>query len=287
MRRGILFVGFAACANSSTPDSTSACEAELSLPLEADIALGTEAYLCFGFDADTLQTLPVRAIELHENPAAVQLHHVALYVTAGDYPDGPVECEEMPEDAVELYVWAVGGKPLELPDDVGIALPESSRRFAVQVHAIRTNEGPAAEAALTVCAGGTPANLAAWLPLRAPVPALRPGLSDISTFDCRVDAPLHIFSTWPHMHLLGSEFHGTIIRADETREPLIDVVPWIFEDQQAYRVDVDVAAGDALETQCIWFNDTEEYVFGGPRTVDEMCNQSLIVWPAAAAGCAP
>ncbi len=85
------------------------------------------------------------------------------------------------------------------------------------------------------------------------------------------------------MHLAGQEFHGAVLRQDGTTMPLIDVVPWDFYRQLTYTVDVDVSAGDQIQTQCIWFNQTDNYIFGGPLTTDEMCNQALLVWPASSA----
>ncbi len=256
----------------------------------ADLGVG-EAYLCFGFDAAPLQGQgkALSSVTLEApTEGVVLLHHVALYAVPGDYEDGPVPCETMPPDATELDVWAPGGEPLVLPDDVGLLLPEGTRRLVVQAHALRMEEGDAGSAVLRACSWGlAPPNLAAWLPLRAPTPAIRPHQVETSTATCLFEDPLHVFSTWPHMHRIGTEFHGSVVRADGTRETLIDVAPWVFEDQRAFGVDLDLAAGDTVETTCVWENPTDEYVLPGPRTTDEMCGQSLIVWPAQAARCAP
>jgi hypothetical protein len=50
-------------------------------------------------------------------------------------------------------------------------------------------------------------------------------------------------------------------------------------------VEVDIAAGDVIETSCTWTNPTPEVVVGGLMTTDEMCTQGIIWWPADAPYC--
>lgn len=275
-------LGIALFASACGAEPAEVCAGERDLRFRPEVE--TEEYRCFGFDAPPG---PFSSVSLVSEDSPVILHHVALYATAGDYPDEIRDCEEMPEDAVELSVWAPGGAPMELPDDVGIALPANARRLVVQAHALRYGDGRAATSSIRICPADDPEHLAAWLPVRAPVPALRPHEVETSTAVCEIAAELHVLSTWPHMHLAGVAFHGAIIRADASREPLVDVDPWIFEEQRAYPVDVTLAAGDAVETQCIWRNDGDAYILPGPLTTDEMCGQSLIAWPAEAAVCLP
>jgi hypothetical protein len=98
---------------------------------------------------------------------------------------------------------------------------------------------------------------------------------------------VHIVTVWPHMHRLGSAFHGTVIRGDGRREALLDLPSWSFDHQLIYPVDVQLQAGDVVETQCLWMNPTDATVLPGPRSSDEMCNQGLFVWPFDHARCAP
>jgi hypothetical protein len=103
---------------------------------------------------------------------------------------------------------------------------------------------------------------------------------------CTIAQPMRVLSTWPHMHEIGAEFHSSIISASGVRRPLVDVDPWRFDVQQVYPVGENLVTGDSIETTCVWRNDTDEYVFPGPGIGNEMCGQSLIVWPYEAAGCA-
>jgi len=266
------------------PDATATV---YELAFTPDVTTG-EQYSCFGFPTDEIPSRPIQEIALQATlQGGVTLHHVALYAVQGGYGAGPVDCELMPEGAVELDVWAPGGQPLALPDDVGLAVPSGST-LVVQAHALRTGPEPAVQSTLRLrFTSDEPAHLAAWLSARAPVPAIRPHHTEVSVAECRPAGTLHLLSTWPHMHQVGSAFHGAIVRGDGSREALVDVEPWGFADQHAYPVEVTLAQGDAIETRCEWRNDGDAYVLPGPRTVDEMCGQSLVVWPAEQARCSP
>jgi hypothetical protein len=280
-----LALALPACA----PPPPAECAAPTALAFHADLpSAGDEAYLCFGFDAAPLAARALRSLSV-EAPAAAPLvyHHVALYAVSGAFPDGPVPCEGMPAGAVELDVWAPGGGPLALPDGVGLLVPPGTQRLVVQTHVLRTASGPAATGALHLCVDDGVQHLATWLPARAPVPAIRPHTVESSTAECRVSAPLHVVSTWPHMHRAGAAFHGAVLRVDGARAPLVDVEPWVFDPQRPYVVDAELATGDAIETTCVWRNDSDSYVLPGPLVSDEMCGQSLIAWPSEAARCAP
>ena len=88
------------------------------------------------------------------------------------------------------------------------------------------------------------------------------------------------------MHLVGSEFHGALLRGDQ-RLPIVDLAEWDFTHQRTYPVDLQAKAGDLLETTCVWTNPTPEYVLPGIYTENEMCTFGLIGWPAEAARCEP
>jgi len=266
------------------------CSPDAVLAFRPDPAApGDESYLCFGFDPAALGASPLRAIHLEAPPASapVVIHHASLYALRGAFPDGPVRCEAMPDEAVGLYVGVPGGDPLELPEDVAIALPEGTARLVVQAHALRLAEGPAPEGRLRVCgAARAPEHLAAWMRLHAPVPAIRPYHQESSTEMCTVSEPLHLVAAWPHMHRIGAAFHGAILAKGGGRRALIDVDPWRFDEQRVYPLHEAAAAGDAIETTCVWNNPGSDYVFGGTRTEDEMCGQALVAWPAESASCA-
>jgi hypothetical protein len=242
--------------------------------------LGCERYLCFGFDAGVLGGADIGGLSLDAPAGPVTLHHVALYASTTDIGPGPVECEQMPADAVSLHVWATGRGDLALSPDLAIEVPDGTTQLIVQAHALRGEDGAAEEAAVRLETRRDAVHRAAWLPLRVPTPAINPHQRTMSSADCAIDGELHVISTWPHMHRLGAEFHGSI-----SGRALVDVVPWDYDAQRAYDVSADVAPGEVITSACTWFNPTDTVVLPGPLLSDEMCEQSLIAWPADAARC--
>jgi hypothetical protein len=277
--------GSPACSSRSSGGAADAAPGDsLVLPFSIDAPPGGEVHTCFGFDASALAGRWVREVAWTAPPPGdVQLHHAALYAVPGDYPAGPVACDTMPASWT-MHIWAPGGEPLTLPTDVAIALPAGTRRLVVQAHVLRFVAGPSAAASATlVTTDVAPLHEAAWMAASGSVPAIRPHMTEHTSTTCQVAAPMHVVTAWPHMHLIGKAFQGAIVHADGTRSVIVDVASWNFDAQQTYPVDADVAAGEGIESDCTWFNPTDDYVLPGASTHDEMCGQGLIVWPAATA----
>jgi hypothetical protein len=183
-------------------------------------------------------------------PSEVALHHATLYAVPTDYADGPVVCDTMPASWT-MHVWAPGDTGLTLPSDVGIELPQGTRRLVVQAHVLRFLPGPAATASLSLAMTDVPPeHVATWLPAVGAVPAIRPHMQEHTSTTCRAAAPMHVVTAWPHMHLIGQSFQGAIVRADGTRSVIVDVPSWDFGNQRTYVVNQDVGAGDGIETDC-------------------------------------
>jgi hypothetical protein len=107
-----------------------------------------------------------------------------------------------------------------------------------------------------------------------------------STARCRFEAELHLLSSWPHMHRLGKEFHSSLLRGAD-RIPILDLPTWDFARQLTYSTEVDVKAGDVIETTCIWQNEADRYVLPGVFSENEMCSYGLTAWPVDKAYCDP
>lgn len=245
---------------------------------------GSERYLCFGFDAALLDGADLGGLILDPPRGPVSLHHVALYASTGHAPDGPVECETMPEDAISLHVWPAGSGDLDLDPELAIAIPAGTQRLIVQAHALRLEDGAAAARTVLLIPRRDATHRAGWMPLRGPIPAIAPHQRVTSQASCLIAETLHVISTWPHMHLVGAEFHGTIVRPSGV-DPLVDVVPFEYEAQHAYPVNAVVEPGDAIQTACTWENHGDTTVLPGPLITNEMCEQALIAWPVEAARC--
>jgi Copper type II ascorbate-dependent monooxygenase, C-terminal domain len=275
----------AACTSRSPQEPASASPEDLNLTFAYDAPAGGEQYECFGFDASPLAGRWLTSIDW-TTPSTVTgaaLHHAALYAYPQDYPDGPVPCESMPV-AWTMHVWVPGGTPLTLPRGVAIALPAATRRFVVQAHVLRIAGGPSGVAKATLHVTDTPPeHIATWLPAAGSVPAIRPYMTEHSSTTCVVATAMHVISSTPHMHLIGTSFQGVFVRGDGTRTVVVDVPTWNFDEQKTYAIGQDLAPGDAVETDCTWTNPTDNYVLPGGSTKDEMCAQALIAWPAQTA----
>jgi hypothetical protein len=252
------------------------------------IAPGQEAYICYAFPIDAGVGLQVGRVAWEPPQGPVRLHHASLYAAAGVPEVGEVPCDPMPERVAALGVYTPGEQPLELPQGVAVALPPGTQRLLVLAHAIRLAEGPAQTTHVTLRAARPPIeHVLNWVDVFGPVPVLFPHEAAMAVGRCRFAQPVHLVTVWPHMHRLGSEFHGTVIRANGQREPLLDLASWSFDHQLIYPVDVQLEPGDAVETRCQWENPTDTAVLPGPRSSDEMCNQGLFLWPFDHARCDP
>jgi hypothetical protein len=191
----------------------------------------------------------------------------------------------MPADLLGLDLWVPGGSGLALPDDVALEVPETARSIVIEAHALREETPPESGAMVRIgLANAVPPHVATWAKVEAPVPAIRPLMTERSTATCLFSEDFHVISVLPHMHRVGAEFHGTRIQGS-TREPFLDVVPWNFDEQQSYPLDLDVTAGDRVEAECIWQNPTDAYVLPGMYTKNEMCTLGLLGYPSGAGDC--
>jgi Copper type II ascorbate-dependent monooxygenase, C-terminal domain len=279
-----------ACGNApSQSDASSAdvaCTKDLVLSVTPDVGNADEGYICYGFDAREIEALSILAVRWNIGTGGgATVHHAILYAVPSDFPDGPTPCGGMPPGGVEIHVWSPGGNDLELPSDVGLRLPDGTKRFVLETHLLRTGSGSAATSRVDVCAGSARAREAAFVGMGAPVPAIRPMHEEFSSGSCALAGDVHLWSIWPHMHVAGKEIVGELVRADGSVERLVDVVPWDFTNQRTYPLSVDAKGGDSIRASCRWDNPTATTILPGPRTTDEMCNLAFVAWPAAAAEC--
>lgn len=263
------------------------CRDPHTLSFAADPGAADEAYVCFGFDAAAAHAGLGGIVWSPPDPSgATALHHATLYAVPSSFPDGPLPCDGMPSGAVGLHVWSLGGDNLELPPDTALDIPAGTKRLVIEAHVRRAQPGHAGDASATLCAPpDTVARHAAFLGYSAPVPALRPMHEDEADGSCQLGQDAHLWSIWPHMHLAGREIAVQLQSATGQAQSLVDVNPWNFHQQRTYVVGLDARAGDTLHTHCRWQNNTDSYIFAGPRSENEMCNTGLVVWPAEAAIC--
>jgi hypothetical protein len=182
--------------------------------------------------------------------------------------------------------WAPGGRPLQMPTQVGMLLPAGAR-VVMQVH--YNNHSDKAEIDRTRI-GLHFAKRPIDKRLRI-IPVLNRG------FEIPAGASRHeVRASWtvpkgwdlqaiaisPHMHLLGREIKVTATYLDGTARPLIYIDDWDFNWQGSYTYaqPVPLPGGTRIDVQAIYDNSAEnprqpnrppKPVGWGEGTTDEMC----------------
>ncbi len=238
-----------------------------------------DLYQCFTFEAPVKEDRFIQRIEAIIDDSRVVHHIVLLKDPKNAYALGLKKCKGMPADSQYLYAWAPGAAALQFPE--GGARIKPGEHYIVQIHynngagakgvkdnsGIRVHHGPPK---------GTEYGMVAPGPL---VFAIPPHSTFTATGHCKVKSDLTLLAGMPHMHENGTAFKQEIVRADGTREPLINLTGWSFEMQPFYHHPVTLKAGDRVETSCTWRNDTDDTVSMGTGTADEMCFNFMFVTP--------
>ncbi len=120
---------------------------------------------------------------------------------------------------------------------------------------------------------------------KMPIPAGQKGVkhsfsAPLSTYAAAVtagkipaSAPLQIYSSGLHMHLLGQTTRLQLERRGASPTCLLDIPRWVFHWQGSYVLNqtVSVQPGDRLNIECVFDNPGAKDVNWGEGTEDEMC----------------
>jgi hypothetical protein len=99
--------------------------------------------------------------------------------------------------------------------------------------------------------------------------------------------PVHLMSATPHAHTYARRVRFTVKKKDGTEIVMRDG-PFVFAEQQSYPLipEVILEQGDRVETNCYYTNDSTRQVRFGESTLDEMCFNFAMYYPAGALKCA-
>jgi hypothetical protein len=251
---------------------------------------GAEFYACFNFSspwAKPMQGLQFSTIIDNSE----MLHHWLFYQSPLGAQDGSYSyCTGQHPGQALITGWAPGNNGLQLPPDVGLELAPATGSYVLEVH----YNNPAGKmfqdrSGVRVCATSkfrrNTASITWAGTEKINVPARATGNASGNCIPLRTGLgatdPIHIFSSWPHMHKTGVRMATVINRAMGGQDLLIDK-PFNFANQVAYPVDFTVNAGDSLFTTCYYDNTTTAGVSFGPSTTQEMCYDFLYAYPAHA-----
>lgn len=221
------------------------------------------------------------------------VHHWILYRSEEALPDGAHGPCEMPEDAVFVAGWAPGGGNFEMPADVGLEFAKPDDSFILQVHYNNTAgyQDARDRSGVALCTADEPRPIEAGVVTLGSLGiAIPPQTEDhvvqgtcppwVTNF---LPEPLHVISSFPHMHELGRSFTTEILRggSEDDVATLVDVDPFDFANQTFYphEPEVVVNPGDAVRTTCTYDNPTDDWVWLGEGTSDEMCFNFAVVYP--------
>ncbi len=230
-------------------------------------------YVAFTTNAPWEGTQYIRSFRAVIDDARV-LHHWLLF----EMPAGGEEGVQ--EDALGAHPegtmingWAPGGSDTYFDPDVAM---QAGQRYLLQLHYNNNTGAPVDDASgVEVCVTPqVPTHVAglSWLGTDAIA-----GTSAMGVCTPMTDQDIHLIYAEPHMHLKGTHMKVVLDRADGTEEVIHDM-PFDFQYQHSYIMDVAIHPGDSLTTTCTY----SEFAVFGPGSNDEMCYFFSIYWPAGA-----
>jgi len=204
------------------------------------------------------------------------IHHWLLYQAppGSGVVDGAVGGSSGTHGADELVSgWAPGASDNILPADVGMVVYKA---LTLEIH--YNNPSAVVEpdsSGVQVCVTHNPRPNVAGLHWLGTDLVFTLGAGEVSGVCTPTSTePIHILTSWPHMHLLGTHMKTQITRADGSLEMLHDA-PFDFNYQISYDTPAVIMPGDVLTTTCTY---SGAATFG-PGTSSEMCYNFVLAYP--------
>jgi len=248
-------------------------------------------YRCFPFEVSTEDGGARNVVQFAPVVDNTQiLHHMILYrVPDHGSQDTPYDCFGGPQGASPqfMYGWAPGAGAFNFPADVGLPVKDGDQ-FVLQIHyhnftgtpqtdasgvALWWTDQPLAHLASVVMLGKVPFTLIQGQP-----DATISGTCHVPTAAGTPD--IQVFAAMPHMHTHGTEITTVRVAPDGGSDTLVDAVPWSFDNQHAYPVNMTVHPGDLLRTDCHYdTTGVTQPISYGENTENEMCFDFLFTYP--------
>ncbi len=230
------------------------------------------------------------------------VHHVVVYVS----PPGLAESYRSLDEADEgegyscfggpgivdndqadwLGGWAPGGISGDFPEGTGIHVEEDSV-VIVQMHYNVENAGPQPDQSsirvMVDDAVDHPGQIQPWANpawLSSTLMELPAQTEDISHgFSFAPGGDYLLWTSNLHMHELGKNARLAIDRADGSEDCMLQIDDWDFSWQRSYRFEEPklIEDGDAISLECTWDNPTDEDIYWGDGTGDEMCLGTFLI----------
>jgi mono/diheme cytochrome c family protein len=257
-----------------------------------------DIYRCFSVATSFAEDRYFTAAEVVPGNSKIVHHVLAMVDPSGNSAhlngrDGGYgyPCFGGPGIKIDGYLggWSPGSRPWELPDGVGMFLPQGAR-VVFQLHYHNTRLNPETDhTELRLRAASAPVERRLHFmrvgQFRFTIPAGAPRHEiEAGTF---VHRPMRLVAIHPHMHLLGREMKVWARMKDESVQPLIHIPDWDFHWQGFYffRTPVALPLGSWIELTAAWDNSEANArnpstpprdVSWGERTIDEMGHAAIL-----------
>jgi hypothetical protein len=260
----------------------------------------TDEYVCFGVDVPNAQKRHITQISPKVDNNKI-VHHLLVFESKELLSGTPKKCGSTLDPAWKLlYAWGPGTQPYILPPEAGFPMGEdaegeagASSHYIVQVHYsnIPHDAGQIDGSGVELCATETlrpnDADLVALGGVEFSIPAHGTLQTECNT---KVPGPsgadpMVVFQTWPHMHKIGTKLSSVVTHADGTKEDLVRVDNYSFDNQivyPRYPNTMQLVYGDTIQTTCEWSNPSDKKVGWGEDTLDEMCFNFITYYPKRA-----
>jgi hypothetical protein len=251
-------------------------------PVQADL---DDDYVCYGVDVTTAAKRHAIAIAPRVQNDRV-LHHLDVYEAPESFGREPRRCSAFGSAEWRMvFAWAPGGKSLVLPPEAGFPL-QGTTHYVVQMHYsnVAHLSGETDASGVDMCTTdqlrANDADVMAFGTDHFVIPPR-------SNYDltCRValastGPDLRLFAVMPHMHGLGrSMVHTLHPRGGAPPINLATQANWDINNQSWFAIDATLRAGDRVATRCGWTNTTDEPVYFGDASADEMCYAFTMYYP--------
>ena len=101
---------------------------------------------------------------------------------------------------------------------------------------------------------------------------------------CTLKSDTSVFAVSPHMHQLGVHLKAVANRAGGMPPVMLYDGPYDFFEQRQFPVTLALKAGDTIQVECTYQNDTQRTVAFGESSLDEMCFLGVYRYPVAGEG---
>jgi len=120
--------------------------------------------------------------------------------------------------------------------------------------------------------------------LAGPVSLSIPAGRSTTMGKCTLKSDTSVFAVSPHMHQLGVHLKAVANRAGGMPTVTLYDGPYDFFEQRQFAASLALKAGDTIQVECTYQNDTQRTVKFGESSLDEMCFLGVYRYPIAGEG---